>query len=159
MRFQKKIILSILTAAIIIVIITVFPLIRAQYILNNFMNFSSYLLTYQEAAIPDVDDKVSVEGELSLNKPANVKFSSFVYYPNCDQLSYAIYYKASDYQQQPMFLFDECNPTRYHSEKIYTNTMDYFITRELGLTKGIPKSFDLYEVRNEKIGTVTLIWR
>lgn len=159
MRFKKKFVLALFAAIILIVCIIAFPLIKAQFILNNFMPFSSYILNYQEAStIQNVDYKVSVNSEVSLDMAASVKFSSFVYYPNCDQLSYAIYYKSSEYQEGPLYLFNACDLISYHSETIYANTMRYFITKGTGLTKGTPKTFILYENGNEKIGTVTLTW-
>lgn len=159
MRFKKNFVLAIIAAIILIVFAIVFPLIKAQFILKNFMMFSSYALNYQEASIQNVEYKVAVISEMSLDKAARVEFSSFVYYPNCDQLSYAIYYKTSEYQRRPLYLFDACSPARYNSEKTYTNTMDYFITRGTRLTKGTPKTFILYEAGKEKIGTVTLTWK
>lgn len=159
MRFKKNFVLAIIAAVILIVGVIVFPLIKAQFILKNFMSFSSYILDYQETSIQDVDYKVSVISEVSLDKDTDIRFSSFVYYPNCDQLSYAIYYKSSEHQRRLMYLFDECGPIRYNSETIYTNTMDYFVTKGTGLIKGTPKTFILYESGNEKIGTVTLTWQ
>ncbi len=159
MRFKKNFVLALIGVIILIVCAIVFPFIKAQFILKNFMSFSSYILNYQEATIQNVDYKVSVISEVSLDKATSIKFSSFVYYPNCDQLSYAIYYKSSEYQRKPMYLFDACSPSRYNSEKIYTNTMDYFITKGTRLTKGTPKTFILYESGNEKFGTVTLTWK
>ena len=159
MRLKKNLVLAIIAAIILIVCAIVFPLIKAQFILKNFMPFSSYTLNYQEASIQNVDYKVSVISEVSLDKAVSIKFSSFVYYPNCDQLSYAIYYKSSEYPGGPLYLFDACNLIRYHSESIYTNAMDYFITKGTGLTKGTPKTFMLYESGNKKIGKVTLTWK
>jgi len=159
MRFKKKFVLALFAAIILIVCVIAFPLIKTQFILKNFMPFSSYILDYQEAStIQNVDYKVSVNSEVSLDIAASVKFSSFVYYPNCDQLSYAIYYKSSEYPGGPLYLFEECNLISYRSETVYTHTMHYFITKGTGLTKGTPKTFILYENGDKKIGTVTLTW-
>lgn len=159
MRLKKNFVLALLAAIILIVCAAAFPLMRAQFILKNFMPFSSYILNYQEAStIQNVDYKVSVNSEVSLDIAASVKFSSFVYYPNCDQLSYAIYYESSEYPGGPLYVFDACELIRYRSETIYTNTMGYFITKGTGLKKGSPKTFILYENGDEKIGTVTITW-